>query len=129
MNLERFVIFLAAGFFLVYGLAFSLMPAGIALFVTGSEPESVSALIDFRATYGGMTVAVGLALFYLYAIQQLRACLVIVILVLLSMAVTRTLGIFVHGPGNVLMYWYLGLELLGSGLAAMALKKRQGGER
>ena len=46
MNLQRVVVYLAAGFFLLYGLAFSLVPESVALLVTGSQPEGVFALID-----------------------------------------------------------------------------------
>ena len=77
MNLERFIVVLAAGFFLLYGLAFSIAPAAVALFVTSSAPTGASALVDFRATYGGMTLAVGVAIFFLYAIGQVRACLMV----------------------------------------------------
>ncbi len=122
MNLNQFVIFLAAAFFLLYGLAFSLMPTTMALLITDSELNGNAALIDFRATYGGMTFAVGVLLCYLYSIRQLRACLVITIIVLLCMAVTRGIGLLVHGPGNFLMYLYLVLEILGSALALIAMR-------
>jgi hypothetical protein len=59
MDLQRFVIFLAAIFFVLYGIAFSILPAEMSVLVTGSKPQGPSALVDFRATYGGMTVAVG----------------------------------------------------------------------
>ena len=124
MNLERFVIYASALFFVVYGLAFSILPVTMALLVTGSEPQGVSHLVDFRATYGGMTLAVGLSLLYLNAIQQARACLVLVVIVLMSMAVTRTVGLLVHGSGNFLMYLYLALEILGSVLAFIAMAQR-----
>lgn len=94
----------------------------MALFVTGSAPDGVSALVDFRATYGGMTFAVGLLLFYLLFIEQLRAALVIIIMVLLSMALTRAAGLLVNGSGNAFMYLYLVLEVLGSALAGMAMR-------
>ncbi|MEM6583044.1 MAG: DUF4345 family protein [Pseudomonadota bacterium] len=122
MNLERFVIFLAAFFFLLYGLAFALLPSGMAMIVTGSGPEGVSALIDFRATYGGLNIAVGLVLFYLFTIKQLRACLVVIIVVLLSMAVTRTIGLLLDGSGNLFMYLFLVLEIVGAALAAIAMR-------
>lgn len=38
-----------------------------------------------------------------------------------SMAITRTLGLFLHGVGNAFIYLMLFLELLGSVLAAAAL--------
>ena len=128
MNLERIVIFLAAGFFLLYGLAFSISPENMAQIITGSKPAGVSALVDFRATYGGMTIAVGVSLFYLYSIHQARACLAIVVIVLLGMAATRAIGLFVHGSGNLMMYLFLVLELLGSGLALIAMRERTGVE-
>ena len=124
MNLERIVIFSAAAFFLFYGIAFSILPGDMALLITGSEPRGESALVDFRATYGGTTMAVGLALLYLFSIEQPRACLVIVIIVLMSMALTRAIGLFVDGPGNFLMTLYLVFELLGSALAAIAMRNR-----
>ena len=124
MTFERFVIYLAAGFFLLYGLAFTLAPVAMSTLVTGSAPAGVSAMVDFRATYGGMTIAVGLALFYLHAIKQNRACLVIVMIVLLSMAASRTLGLIVDGSGNVFMYLYLVLEVLGSALAGIAMRRK-----
>ncbi|MEM1154776.1 MAG: DUF4345 family protein [Pseudomonadota bacterium] len=122
MNLERFIIFLAAFFFLLYGLAFAFLPAAMAMVVTGSEPEGISALIDFRATYGGLNIAVGLVLFYLFTIKQRRACLVVIIVLLLSMAVTRTIGLLTEGSGNLFMYLFLVLEILGAALAAIAMK-------
>ncbi|MEP1469396.1 MAG: DUF4345 domain-containing protein [Halieaceae bacterium] len=122
MNFQTFVIYLAAGFFLLYGIAFTIYPGEMARLVTESEPVGVSALVDFRATYGGMTVAVGVMLFYLHSIGQVRPSLVIVVLVLSCMAITRTIGLYVDGAGNFLMYAYLVLEIIGSGLGVFALR-------
>ena len=122
-TLGRIVAFVAIAFFLLYGVAFSLFPEDMSLLVTGSKPEGVSALIDFRATYGGMTIAVGAALAYLYAIGQVRACLVTIALVLFSMAATRSVGLLVHGSGNAMMYVYPVLEILGGVLALLAMRK------
>ena len=127
MSLERFIIFLTAGFFLAYGLAFSVSPEMMAQLVTDSAPVGVSALVDFRATYGGLNMAVGIALCYLYATGQARASLVMIIVVLLSMAATRSIGLLLQGSGNVYMYLYLVLELLGSAMAAVAMRGRAGG--
>ena len=121
MNLPSIVILMAAAFFLLYGLAFTIFPGGMSLLVTGSEPESTSALVDFRAAYGGMTLAVGAALVYLQVNRQFGSGLVIVILVLLGMAIARILGLLLDGAGNFLMYLYLALELAGSALAFFAL--------
>ena len=91
--------------------------------VTGSKPHGASALVDFRATYGGMTAAVGAAIFYLYSINQYRACLVLAVPILMGMAFTRTIGLFTEGGGNTFMYLYLALELLGSALAFYAMRQ------
>lgn len=123
MNLQSFVIYLAAAFFLFYGLAFTIAPAEMSQLITASEPRGVSALVDFRATYGGMTAAIGAALFYLHSIHQFRPGLVIIILVLMGMAIARTAGLLVDGNGNLMMYLYLALELAGSGLALFALRR------
>ena len=123
MSLQTLVIVLSAGFFACYGLAFSLSPAAMSLLVTGAEPTGASALVDFRATYGGMSLAVGITVYYLHAIRQSHAALVVTIMVLMCMAATRTVGLMVEGSGNVLMYVYLALELLGSALAYIAMKQ------
>ena len=122
MPLQRFVILLAAAFFLLYGFAFSLLPGDMSLLVTGSKPQGASALVDLRATYGGMTISVGAALIYLHSIRQIRACLIVIVLVLMSMAITRTFGLLAEGTGNSFMYLYLALELLGSVLALLAMR-------
>ena len=123
MNLQSFVIYFAAAFFFLYGLAFTVFPEGMAYLVTESEPRGISALVDFRATYGGMTAAVGATLFYLHSINQIRPSLVIIIFVLIGMAIARTFGLLVEGEGNFMMYLYLLLEVAGSALAWFALQR------
>ena len=122
MNLQSFVIYFAAAFFFLYGLAFTFYPQGMAYLVTESEPRGISAIVDFRATYGGMTAAVGATLFYLHSIHQVRPSLVIIIFVLIGMAIARTFGLLIDGEGNFIMYVYLLLELAGSALAWFALQ-------
>lgn len=69
MNLGSVLIRLNAAFFVVYGLAFVVAPEAVGRAITGSAPGTPSGVIDMRATYGGMTVAVGLAL----ALQAARS--------------------------------------------------------
>ncbi len=122
MTLRSFVIYLTAATFFLYGLAFSFAPAATSFLVTGSYPQGVPALVDFRATYGGMSVAIGATLYYLHAINLIRPALVVVIFVLGGMAITRTIGMIVDGAGNVLMTLYLVLEVTGSLLALLAIR-------
>ncbi|MBT9312669.1 DUF4345 domain-containing protein [Leptothoe kymatousa] len=125
MNLSKFVVYLAAIVFILYGLAFTINPNGMSMLVTGTELTNTSDLVDFRATYGGMTIAIGVIILYLHAINQIRPSLIAVTVVLLSMAGARTIGFIVDGAPNYLMYAYLVLELGGGLLALLALSKTQ----
>ena len=60
MKLQRILVWLNALFFLAYGALFILAPGWAAALVTDTRPGSASGLIDMRATYGGMSLAVGL---------------------------------------------------------------------
>ena len=64
-----------------------------------------------RATYGGMSIAVGVLLLLLSRSDP-RPGLVGVLVAMLCMAVTRTWGILIDGAGNNFMYVYLVLELV-----------------
>ncbi len=122
MNLQAVVVYLAAGFFLIYGIAFRVVPTYMLALVTDGQIQGSSALVDFRATYGGMTIAVGLIIMFLYISSHTRSALIVVIFVLLSMALTRTLGFIIDGATNALMYAYLVLEVAGSLLAFVAIR-------
>ena len=122
MRLHNFVIYFAAAFFIFYGLAFSFFPSDMGLLVTGVAPQNISAMVDFRATYGGMTIAIGTAFIYLHVIKQSHASLAIISCVLILMAVTRAIGLVLDGQGNSIMYVYLVLEVLGSGVAIAAMQ-------
>ena len=118
--MARFLVWATALFFLAYGLAFALAPLGMIVFVTGDYPEATSGVIDVRATYGGMSVAVGIAMMVMGSRRAtLRHGLSIVALVLLSMAAGRILGIVLDGSANVIMYLFLIAELLAGGLALL----------
>lgn len=108
--------------FALYGIAFALFPEPMAIFVTGSIPESTSALIDMRATYGGLCLAVGVV-FALLACKaaMVRTGVVVLAIVLGGMAGTRALGIILDGDPNPLMNLYLATEILVALLAIWAL--------
>lgn len=123
MFLQRFVVLFTAGFFVVYGVAFALFPQDLSQLMTGGVPATPSGLVDTRATYGGMSIAIGLFLLYLYGMNLLRVCFTVIIIVLMSMAVTRIIGVATDGSVNVMMHVLLALEFLGTALAMIA--KRQ----
>lgn len=128
MKFEKILVQLTAVFFLVYGLLFALSPGSLSSMVTGGVPATTSGLIDMRATYGGMSIAVGILMLLLANNQStLRLGLLSVIVVLLGMALARTIGIVVDGAPNNLMYVYLVAELVPS-LVALKLYLRMGEE-
>jgi uncharacterized protein YjeT (DUF2065 family) len=120
MKLHALVIWLTGLFFVLYGIAFAVAPNAMSQLVTGAAVTGVSALVDFRATYGGMIIAVGIAILYLHRIRQVRLSLGFIILVLMLMATTRAIGFAIEGKANTLMYVFFVLELAGSLLAWLA---------
>lgn len=128
MRAEKTLVQLVAVFFLAYGFMFSLHPELFSNMVTGGVPSTSSGLIDMRATYGGMSIAVGCLMLLLARNRAtLKLGLMSVVLVLLGMAAARTLGIIVDGNPNNLMYIYLLAELVPS-LVAIALYLRIGND-
>lgn len=115
---SRFIVWGNALFFILYGLAFLLMPGQLADWITDATPGSASALMDMRATYGGMTIAVGV-LFALLGTREATHAMALqaIALVLLLMATGRALGMAMDGAANIYMWLYLVGELLVGGVA------------
>ncbi len=126
MSLEKLLVQFTAAFFLIYGCMFALLPTTLADWVTGAAPTTSSGLIDMRATYGGMSIAVGIIMLLLASKHTtLRLGLLSVAIVLLGMASARALGIIADGSPNNLMYVYLAAEIVPS-IVAIALYRRMG---
>ncbi len=120
--MARFLAWATGLFFVAYGLAFALAPLGMIVFVTGDYPQATSGVIDIRATHGGMSAAVGLAILALaWRRETLRHALALTALVLLAMAAGRVLGMVLDGSPNVIMYLFLAAELV-VGVAALLLR-------
>ena len=118
MNTAKFLVYATGAFFVIYGIAFTFFPVEMATLVTGSSPSTPSGVIDLRATYGGMSIAVGIIVLVLGSNAELVALgLLVVAVVLSAMASTRILGIMLDGEPNPVMYIYLAAEVLGSGAA------------
>ena len=117
------LIWLNAGFFALYGLGFVLAPELLATTITEGAPQTSSAMIDFRATYGGMSIAVGLVLAALARDPSThRLGLRAVAATMLCMASGRTVGIVLDGDPNVWMWIYLAGELAVAAAAVAALR-------
>ncbi|MDN3685933.1 DUF4345 family protein [Vibrio sinaloensis] len=64
--MSKLLVYLTAlFFFLLYGAMFVVAPHEMANLVTESSPSFGSAMIDFRATYGGAQFAIGAALLFI----------------------------------------------------------------
>ena len=76
-----------------------------------------------RATYGGMTVAVGLALAWLGRSESTKTLgLYSIALVMLCMASSRLVGLIFDGDANAIMYVYLAAEVAVLALALQAAR-------
>jgi hypothetical protein len=113
-----------AALFIVFGICYIVAPEFFAYTLTGSEPWTSSALIDMRATYGGMGLGIGLV-FWFCARQRetVIAGLVGTFLVLGATAISRVIGFIADGSPNIFMQGLFGAELLFVVLSAAALKR------
>ena len=122
-KIQVLLVQITAAIFVLYGLGFTFAPLAMAQFVTDASPTHASAIIDMRATYGGMSLAVGVLLFVLSArAEWLKAGLLAVTIIMAGMALGRVVGIVVDGNANTFMYIYLGLEIVGAVAAGMLLR-------
>ena len=113
MRFGKLLCIVNALIFIIYGLFYIFVPAEISFYVTESIPTTVSGLIDMRATYGGMAVAVGLVLGYLSLKNETLPTVILILLVyMLAMAAGRVLGLVVDGAANNKMYYYLISEII-----------------
>jgi hypothetical protein len=110
--------------FVVFGICFVVAPEFFAYELTGSEPWTSSALIDMRATYGGMGLGIGLVFWFLARQREtVIAGLVGSFLVLGATAIARGIGFFADGAPNAFMLGLFGAEVLFVVLSASALKR------
>lgn len=122
MRYGKLLSYLGAWFFVVYGVLFSFIPYEVAAFVTDATPSSSSAAIDMRATYGGMSVAIGLIIYLLARdANTVRFAVIGLMMLMLCMATARILGIIADGDPNSLMWIYLGLEVVMASLCGLCL--------
>ena len=124
MTLSQWIIRLNAVFFVLYGLAFMFVPEATLYWVTGSVMNTASAIIDTRATYGGMSLAIGLLLFY-FSIKPVyeKLGLIFVMLIMGNMALGRSLGILLEGEPNPIMWRFLIGEVITLLISAWLLRR------
>ena len=111
----------------LYGIAFIFKPMAMSQACTGTAPNTTSAVTDMRATYGGFMLSVGLWIGWVTCTQAanqalIQAALILVVMVMVCMAVTRTLGMLVDGSSNGYIKIALAAEVIVAALAIAALK-------
>lgn len=120
---KLFLHFYAVVFWL-YGLIYVLYPDLMLSFISGSEVANSNAAIDIRATYGGMSIAVGVFAHYTALNPaRIKLGLIFVVLLMMAMALTRALGIVFEASANSAMYLLLISEIAAALVAAVLLQR------
>jgi len=124
MKVANNLLWVNALLFLAFGLGFMFAPAFFSQTITGASPATSSAMIDMRATYGG--IALGLAIFWGWCARERNtqhAGLLSSLLVLAATTIGRVIGMVVDGSPNIFMFILLTAELIFVGLIVFALKQ------
>lgn len=109
--------------FAVVGLAVLVAPT---LFAAQLEMvvSSATAVADFRAVYGGVSLAIAGVAFLALKRGELRPGAVwMVVLVMDGLLLGRLISWATHGPGSVLIFAQMGLELSGAVWGALLLRE------
>ncbi|MDQ3712128.1 MAG: DUF4345 domain-containing protein [Acidobacteriota bacterium] len=125
MSIGRFSVTLSAIVFGGFGVAFLFFPLFMASIVSIELPTP-SAVIDFRATYGGLEI--GLAGFFtICALRDswLRLGLVAQTVSLGGFAFGRIIGLILDGTPQPIIYYLLVAECAGCVLGLYALVKER----
>lgn len=121
MAFPRIVLGLSAFIYAAFGAAFLVAPVPMAATV-GIPLSEPSAVIDFRATYGGFELGLAAFLAWCLAAQdRLRAGLMASALTIAGFAVTRLISIPIDGAPRQAIYVALALEVTGVVLSVFAL--------
>jgi uncharacterized protein DUF4345 len=124
MRFAVILLWTTSALFAGFGLGFVIAPRELARFLTGAAPSVSSAIIDMRATYGGVASGVGLFIgVCAWRPEWLRAGLVASLLTVASIGAARALGLVVDGHPNAVMPLLLSTEVIFVALYAVALRR------
>jgi hypothetical protein len=124
MRFAVVLLWITSVLFVGFGIGAVTAPRELAMFITGGAPSIPSAIIDMRATYGG--VALGMGLFFGVCAtrsQWVRPGLFGSLLVVASIGAARVVGFVVDGQPNGFMLMLLSTEVIFVGLYARALHR------
>jgi hypothetical protein len=115
---------ITALFFVTFGLCFIAAPGYFSDALLGEVQTTPNALIDMRATYGGMGLGAGLVLWSLARQREtIVAGLISSLLVLGCIATARLAGFIMDGIPNAYMLLALALESAFFAMTLLALKR------
>jgi len=107
--------------FVLFGIGFLIQPDQLAMLITQSAPVSSSGLTDMRATYGGLSLGIGLYLGLCARTGENRSGLLVSLFVLSCAALGRILGIYLDGKPTSMIILLLTAEIIFSILSVVAL--------
>lgn len=111
MTFNKALVLVNGILFIGFGLGFMTAPVYFSALFTGAQLTTASAIIDVRATYGGMALGLGIWL-VVCARQHIRLGLIGAFAVLTSIVLARLVGIVLDGGANGFMYAFLAAEVL-----------------
>ena len=124
MKGSRILLSVNAILFVLFGVGFIFTPTSLALWITGSIPGTSSAMIDLRATYGGLALGIGIFWAVCAGNGSHHIGLLSAFLVLASVAFGRIIGMLLDGSPNLFMYLLLEAEIIFAALSLMFYKKQ-----
>lgn len=127
-DLGRWVLGITATIFIGYGLICFLYPGFVASIVS-LEPTGESALIELRAMYGGLQMAIGLLALSGALMAELRRPTLLMILFLLGgLALARTLAVMISGIWDFYNLFALVYEISTALAALVAVTRPTSGD-
>ncbi|MFA5494705.1 MAG: DUF4345 family protein [Porticoccaceae bacterium] len=113
MTIRAVLLGLNALMFIAFGLGFIVDPVTVTPMFLGLPAPSGDLLIDMRATYGGLSLAVGIYMAYCtWRREYLYQGLLVAFLVMLALLVGRGVAILAEHSASQAMYQSLILELV-----------------
>ena len=99
--------------FIVFGLGFMFDPATVTPMFLGVPAPAGDLLVDMRATYGGLSMALGLFMAYsIYRREHLYQGLLVSFLVAIALFASRAIAIAAEASVGQAMYQSVILELV-----------------
>ncbi|SET88071.1 DUF4345 domain-containing protein [Thalassotalea agarivorans] len=124
MTIAKAFIYFTAIVFFGYGVLFLVKPGEQFYWLTHQVIIENNAFIDLRATYGGFSIAIGISLFYLARQNALiKLALAWIVILMIAMGGSRTMGMIIDGEANNLMIAYLASEIFAAIFAFWLLKR------